>query len=159
MSAKDVIGQVEKVQLPAVGEQVFHARIDTGAKTAAIWASACQKTEDGLAVIFFEKDSPFYTGKPVLFTQYDQTIIASATGNNQQRYKVRMKVRIAGRTITAWFTRADRSGLVYPVLIGRNVLRGKFIVDVKLGNPLLKLEHQRRLERQATVRTNSKAGS
>ena len=48
-----------------------------------------------------------------------------------------------GRRIRATFTIANRQTQVYPVLIGRNVLRGKFIIDVKLGKVLSLAEKKR----------------
>jgi hypothetical protein len=46
---------------------------------------------------------------------------------------------------------------VYPVLIGRNVLRGKFIVDVKRGKPLIHQERLRSMRlRQRLLRSNDK---
>ena len=58
----------------------------------------------------------------------------------QQRYKVKLRVILDNRVINATFTLADRSSQVYPVLVGRNILRGKFIVDVHKGSPLKSLE-------------------
>jgi hypothetical protein len=51
----------------------------------------------------------------------------------------------------ATFTLADRSSQVYPVLIGRATLRGKFIVDVQMGSPLREEEEKRSMELQKGV--------
>ena len=50
---------------------------------------------------------------------------------------------IKKRRIRAHFTIANRRTQVYPVLIGRNVLYGKFVVDVAKGTPLIEAERQR----------------
>jgi hypothetical protein len=91
----------------------------------------------------------FHTGKAVQFDHHDVTVVSTSTGETQQRYKIRLLVRIKGKKVRAWFTLADRSTQVYPVLIGRNVLLGKFIVDVKRGRAL-KDEEQKRTQ---TLRT------
>lgn len=144
MSNVDVIGQVEAIDLPEVLEAQLCARIDTGAKTSAIWASKVKEAAEGLHVVFFGNDSAHYTGKAHLFTEYAETVVASSNGIAQRRYKVRLTVVLNGRRIKAWFTLADRSQQVYPVLIGRNVLRGKFIVDVsRKSKTLHNLERER----------------
>jgi hypothetical protein len=49
---------------------------------------------------------------------------------SEERYKVKLLVVVNNRQIRAWFTLTDRSKRSYPVLLGRNVLHRKFIVDV-----------------------------
>ena len=44
---------------------------------------------------------------------------------------IKMLVIISGKKIRARFTLANRSTQKYPVLVGRNILRRKFVVDVK----------------------------
>jgi hypothetical protein len=146
MNQKKVIGRAEEISLPEVASGTLCARIDTGAKTAAIWASSATVTPQGLTVVFFDKASPLYSGKPLTFKDYAEAVVSSSNGHAQQRYKVRLLVRIGDKRIRAWFTLADRSTQVYPVLIGRNVLRGKFIVDVSLGTGILRAEEQRRTQ-------------
>jgi len=140
---KKVIGRVEKVAFPELGYDAVYARIDTGAKTSSIWASATQVTDGVLEVVFFGKDSPHYTGKVEHFNEFAPTVVVSSTGHAQERYKVRLLVKLKNKNVRAWFTLADRSTQVYPVLIGRNVLRGKFVVDVKKGQSLKAAEQKR----------------
>lgn len=142
MHSKQIIGKVEPISLPELEVEALDARIDTGAKTSAIWASSVKETKQGLEVIFFGPESPSYNGKPVQFDSYSETVVASSNGAIEERYKVRLLVIIGGRRIRAWFTLADRSAQVYPILIGRNVLRGKFLVDVSLGTEVLR-DHEK----------------
>lgn len=44
---------------------------------------------------------------------------------------MKLTVKLEERTIDALFTLADRTRQEYPVLIGRNLLRGNFLVDVR----------------------------
>jgi hypothetical protein len=150
MSDIITIGQVEAVVFSELQTGKVEARIDTGARTSAIWADNCLKEADGLKVTFFGPGSALYTGQAIKFTEFAKTVVASSNGAAQRRYKVRLLVVIGGRRMRAWFTLADRSQQVYPVLIGRNVLRGKFVVDVKKQSKNLhKLEEKRsRLLRQ-----------
>lgn len=140
---KQIVGRAELVDLPELAIEQLPARIDTGAKTTSIWASSITETAKGLEVIFLGPDHPQYTGKKHLFSSYDQGMVASSNGQAELRYRIRTPIRIEGRRVRATFTLADRSTQVYPVLVGRNVLRGKFIVDVQYGSPQTDLERAR----------------
>lgn len=140
---KKVIGRAEKVSFPELTSEIVPVRIDTGARTSAIWVSAAEEREGVLLVVFFGPGSELYTGEKLSFEQFDRTVVASSSGHVQTRYKVRLLVKLKGKKIRAWFTLADRSTQVYPVLIGRNVLLGKFIVDVKKGRSLREGERLR----------------
>lgn len=130
MSELDTLGRTEAIVLPEIDTRTTHARVDTGAKTSAIWVSSVIPADGGLDVVFYGPGSPLYSGQAMHFNEFGQTIVASSIGKAQQRYKIRLRIVVGGRKIRAWFTLADRSTQVYPVLIGRNVLNSKFVVDV-----------------------------
>ncbi len=126
-----VIGPVENVELESVSDSSIEARIDTGARTSAIWSSKAKEVDGRLNVIFFGPESSHYDGKVHIFSDYDKMMVKPSTGEEQERYVIKMPVKIGGRIVRAKFTLANRSAQTYPILIGRNVLRGKFVVDVK----------------------------
>lgn len=127
------IGKSEYIEFADIKLRNVPARIDTGAKSSAIWVSKAKETKKGLEVVFFDKQSPFYTGETICFTEYDQRSVKSSNGAKQARYTIQLSIKLANRRIKARFTLADRSKQSYPVLIGRRVLLGKFVVNVKQG--------------------------
>lgn len=147
---KTIIGRAEKVTFPLLGNAVLDARIDTGATTSSMWATDITETDSGLSVRFASQDHEVYS-HTVTFKHYDRVRVASSMGQEQIRYKVKMPVVLGGRRIFASFTLADRSTQVYPVLIGRRTLRGKFIVDVDKGTPLLEEEKRRSQQLQNSL--------
>lgn len=147
---KTVLGRAEKVVFPQLGDAVLHARIDTGAKTSSIWATDVSETPDGLRVRFGSPEDGLYE-RQLTFTHYDRVRISSSMGHKEVRYKVKMPIVLGGRRIRASFTLADRSTQVYPVLIGRSTLTGKFIVDVSEGSPLRQEEKRRSTLLQQTI--------
>ncbi len=156
MKAKDIIGQAARINLPDLGVDNVHARVDTGAKTCAIWASTIVRKDDNtLEVIFFGQDSPHYTGRAIQFKDFSETVVASSNGEAEHRYKIKLTVTVQGRTIYASFTLADRAHQSYPVLLGRNILRNKFIVDVSIGDVHTESEKKRSVQLQEIL--NSKA--
>ena len=126
-----VLGRAELIDFPAHGLFGVPARVDTGAKTSSIWASQVKLSGGLLHVVLFGPGSQFYSGQVLTFDGFKKAVVSTSMGEIDERYKVRLSVRIGGRRVGAFFTLADRSTQVYPVLIGRNVLLGKFIVDVK----------------------------
>jgi hypothetical protein len=144
MEPKIVVGQVGEVIFPELSHKTAQARIDTGAQTSAIWVSHVIETPEGLAVTFFDVTSPLYTGNPVIVHEYADTVVISSNGTSERRYKIQLLCVVAGRRIRGWFTLADRSKQRYPVLLGRNILRGKFIVDVAVKTTTLLHQDQSR---------------
>lgn len=137
------IGRAERVDFPELSLSKIPARIDTGAKTSALWASEATQKDGKLQVVLFDENSPFYTGKLLVFDDFETVAVASSNGSIQERYKIKTIVKLKDRKIRAAFTLADRASQVYPVLVGRNVLLGKFIVDVKHGHILKGAEKKR----------------
>lgn len=152
---KKLIGRAEKLAFPELGFDDVAARIDTGARTSAIWASA-EERDGVLEVVFYGESSPHYTAAVHRFDTFTKRVVASSNGQTEQRYVVRLLVVLGGKRIRSTFTLADRSTQVYPVLIGRNTLRGKFIVDVKQGDVLLEAEKKRINELQTQLHDNPK---
>jgi hypothetical protein len=146
---RKVIGRAEKIHLPELGYISIPAKVDTGAKTSAIWASNIHERDGGLAFTLFAPGSPYYTGEEHFSPHFTQVVVASSIGTEEGRYKVVTLVKLRGKKVRSSFTLADRSKQAYPVLIGRNVLRGKFLVDVKSGRPDVKAEVQRSKQLQS----------
>jgi D-alanine-D-alanine ligase-like ATP-grasp enzyme len=105
------------------------ARIDTGARTSALWASNIRHKGDSVSFTFFGKGSPFYTGKRVVLPITGKRLVTSSMGHEQERIVVTLPILLDGKKMKAKFTLANRSKQTYPILIGRNTLRGVFAVD------------------------------
>lgn len=128
---RTVIGQSEYVDIVDLGLTRVPARIDTGARTSAIWASDIKEENGELRFKLFGQDSEFYTGKELVFKDYEMREVTPSNGITEERYMIKVRVKLSDRKIMSRITLANRSTQKYPVLIGRNVLRGKYIVDIK----------------------------
>lgn len=151
MNDLKIIGRAESVNLTVIKIMKVPARIDTGAKTSSIWASNITEDHGVLSFQLFGKESTFYTGETITTKRYKLKAIASSNGQVQQRYIIKLTVEICGIEINASFSLADRSTLVYPMLIGRKLLSGKFLVDVRKGKPLVAEEAKRSKMLQAEL--------
>lgn len=140
-----VIGRAEKAAFPELGVKQVPVKIDTGADACSIWAEATEVENERLHVVFFGQDSPFRTQREHVFkkNEYSMTRVANSFGHREIRYKVKLLIKIKGRSIRGSFTLSDRSNKLYPVLIGRSLLKHKFVVDVSKGSPLREEERSR----------------
>src|SRR5258708_7829432 len=124
------IGSKELVDFPALGLVKIPAKIDTGADSSTIWSSDIHVTHEGLTFKLFKPGTRFYVNAPILASDYRTTTVKNSFGSVELRYKVNLVVRVGDRRIKGWFTLSDRSNMRYPVLLGRRLLKNKFIVDV-----------------------------
>lgn len=145
------IGRVENVAFPELEAGRVLARIDTGARLTSVWATSISEHDGTLSFALFGPSSPYYSGTIHTTKDYEQIAISSSMGHVQKRYRIKILVKIKGKKIRTSVTLSDRSTQVYPVLIGRNVLRGKFVVDVLQGRPARKRERESRLALQAAL--------
>lgn len=106
------------------------AKVDTGADSSSIWASEIVEQDGELSFVLFDHGSPYYTGKKITTREFEQVSVRNSFGDAEYRYKAKLLTIIEKRKIRVAFTLADRSKTRYPILIGRNTLRGKFYVDV-----------------------------
>lgn len=120
-SLVDFVGYKNLKQIPA--------RIDTGARTSSLWATDVS-IKDGIATFkMFGPGSAWYTGKVVRKPVIEIREVTSSTGHVQARHVVNLSIRMHGKRLNAKFTLSDRSTQTYPILVGRNTLRGNFLVD------------------------------
>lgn len=128
------IGPTEYIGLSDVGIDKLPAKIDTGAYFSAIWASDIKEEDGCLTFMLFGKQSPFYGGDKIVTKDYAKSRVRNSFGTIQERYRVEMNVKLAGENYKTIFTLANRSRNRYPVLLGRCLLRDRFVVDVSKKN-------------------------
>ncbi len=135
------------VDFPDLDLYEVEAKIDTGAYTSAIHCNNIREVElpNGQKAIHFElldEGHPAYNHKAFQFTDFDLRNVKSSFGDVQERYVIRTKVLIHGQEIETDLTLTDRSDMKYPVLLGRTLLRKRFIVDVSKKNLSLKAKNK-----------------
>ncbi len=134
--AKLTIGRRELIDFPELGLFGIAAKIDTGAYTTALH---CHDIREENGVLYFkllDPSHPDYTEKEQKFTLYSQKEIKNSAGESEKRYIIKTIVRIGKKRIKSVISLTDRGTMRYPVLIGRKLLRNKFVVDVSLLNNL-----------------------
>lgn len=127
-----VIGRFEYIDL--VGEcSKIPAKIDTGAQSSSIHAKKVTiKEVNGVEELHFTVlGHSGHADKVNLTTKtFSKIGVRSSNGHVSMRYKVNLRIKLGHKIFTTTFTLADRSAQVFPVLIGRDALRGRFLVNV-----------------------------
>lgn len=132
MAKKDkrIIGRLDVVDLPDLGVKNIHAKIDTGAYRSSLH---CKKVheEDGYLYFTLHTDTGYqeYATK-----DWTRKLVKSSNGKAQKRYVIKTKIRIFKRNFLTSISLTDRSKMKNPLLIGRKMLNGRFIVDVSQVN-------------------------
>lgn len=121
--------------MPELGLHNVDAKIDTGAYTSSIHCSRIRlkKDTDGHEIITFTIPGSKLHEKGLQHfkvREYEERKIRSSNGQIQKRYVIKTQIVLFGRKIRAEFSLADRSSMKFPILLGRKLLQGRFIVDV-----------------------------
>ena len=133
---KTIVGRAERIDFPESGIVGVPAKIDTGAFRSSVWASDIREKDGVLYFKLLGPDSNFYSGQECAATKYQVVKVENSFGQTEHRYSVYLQVRLGSRRVLSNFTLADRSKKTYPVLIGRKLLRGRYVVDVSEGQPI-----------------------
>lgn len=136
LKEKVLIGRVEWVNLPEL--KVKHkARIDTGAKTTSMHAVNIEEVQQR-GELFVKFQSVDSEGKTVELVRKVGTMqrVSNTSGFVSRRYVIKEKIRMGSIEREVMVNLNDRSKMEYKFLVGRNVLLGRFIVDVARSHVL-----------------------
>ena len=143
MKPKQIIGMTDLVDFPDLGLFEVKAKVDTGAFTSALHCKDVKLVRKGgrkqLSFWLIDKNGEqsrqFYTD------QFSKRMIRNSFGVAEERYVIKTLIVLFGRKIRAEFTLADREQLKNPVLLGRRLLRNRFVVDVAEQDLSYKAKH------------------
>lgn len=133
MNEKMVAGSEEWVSLPDLGLPTIKVRVDSGAKTSALHAVNIQPFQrNGESWVSFDVYPLQFDGKRVVHCEapvVDRRIIKSSTGNRESRYVIRTIVKVGEEVWEIEISLTDRDSMGYKMLLGREAMMGKIMVD------------------------------
>ncbi|WP_040246978.1 ATP-dependent zinc protease family protein [Psychroserpens mesophilus] len=139
---KKIIGRVDIVDFPKLNLKQVAVKIDTGAYTSAIHCSNITEKDNKLICTFESKGHPNFKSEDVIFENYTFTDVKSSNGYKENRYKIKTEVIFFGKTYKINLTLSTRDDMKFPVLIGRQFLSNKFLVDVNMENVSFNSTHE-----------------
>lgn len=125
-----VLGRNDRVDLPQLGLYNIHAKVDTGAYTCCLHCSKAEVVSGQLEFTLLDEEHPEFTGMKFVFKKFTQREIRNSFGEAELRYIIKTQIKIFDRKIRAEFSLSNRGNLKFPVLLGRKILRNRFIIDV-----------------------------
>lgn len=131
------IGWKEVVDLPDLDIHGVPAKVDTGARTSVLHCSHIQLIKKGRKqFVEFRPLDDFRhpaTGT-YTFPFHSERKIKNSFGQEENRYIINTTVSLFGEQHPIEISLRDRSGMEFPILLGRSFLRKKFVVDVARSN-------------------------
>lgn len=122
-SDKPVIGADEYVFILPYKIKV-PARVDTGAATTSLDARNLSVAGDTVTFTLPSQSEGSTITVPIVAWRYIRS-----SGSRERRPVVEMELYIASKRLRARVNLNDRSNMKYPMIIGRNVITGNFLVD------------------------------
>ncbi len=118
-------GWKEHVRLPKLKIGPIVAKLDTGARSAALHADEIHVS--GRRVIFtLTNEGRKHIYKAPLVTQKR---IKSSNGISEMRVVIRATLEVGSQLFKTEITLTDRTDMDVAMLLGRNALKGRFLVD------------------------------
>src|SRR5690606_30921461 len=136
--SKIIIGRSEKIDLPELKLVKVKAKIDTGAFGCSLHCSEMEIVErDGqkmVRIVPLQRKKEQNNRESFYFQLIEKKVVKSSIGKKEVRPVIKLKVGIFGEWRDVEFSLTDRSNMKYPILLGREFLRGKYLVDVSKIN-------------------------
>ncbi|GAA6167999.1 30S ribosomal protein S6--L-glutamate ligase [Sessilibacter corallicola] len=130
---KTIIGSEEWCAFPDMALPAVKARVDSGAKTSSLHAFNIHPfRREGNLWVSFEvhplqnnRRTVIRCEKPVL----DRRTIKSSSGTTDTRYVISAPIKIGDDIWTVELTLANRDSMGYRMLLGREAMEGRLIID------------------------------
>jgi hypothetical protein len=125
-----ILGRSDRVDLPGLGLTDIQAKVDTGAYTCSLHCSRAEVVNGILEFVLLDEEHPEFTGMLFRFKKFVQREVRNSFGEAELRYVIKTKVKLFNRIIRAEFSLSNRGNLKFPVLLGRKILRNRFLIDI-----------------------------
>jgi hypothetical protein len=127
------LGWREWVQLPDLVDVPIKAKVDTGAKTSSLHAFFIEPyIKDGKPWVKFllhpnQNDNDIEVECHAAVS--DRREVSDSGGHKEKRYVIESSIVMGKDVLIAELTLTDRDSMSFRMLLGRNLLRGAFVVD------------------------------
>jgi hypothetical protein len=130
------LGWRERLALPQLGIGVLKAKLDTGARSSSLHVDTLESFQcDGATWLRFSihvgrrQPVDVHCEAPAL----DRRTVTDTGGRRTERWFIRSEVQLAGQTFDVDINLTDRRHMLFPLLLGRSALNGRFAVDPSLS--------------------------
>ncbi|MFC5581601.1 ATP-dependent zinc protease [Rhodanobacter terrae] len=126
------LGWRERLALPQLGIGMLKAKLDTGARSSSLHVDTLEEFQRGgdtwlRFTMHVGRRQPTHIccEAPAL----DRRAVTDTGGRRTERWFIRSEVRLAGQHFSVDINLTDRRHMLFPMLLGRSALDGRFAVD------------------------------
>lgn len=137
------LGWREWLALPVLGIGAIKAKLDTGARTSSLSVVSVEPFErDGHLHVRFlvrprrRSERTVACEAPIV----DRRPVTDSGGHTRERWFIRTGIVLAGRRFETDINLTDRRAMLFPLLLGRSALGGRFRIDPALSYTVPKPE-------------------
>ena len=127
------IGAVELCDLPEFGIEKLEMRVDTGAATSSLHVDNVEEYSKGKKdYVSFDLHPDIHNVNEVIRTTVEVDgikTVKSSSADTEKRFVITTELRLGGRQWPIKLTLTDRSEMTYMMLLGREAMAGKLLVD------------------------------
>lgn len=139
-----LIGRKDKADFPELHLRNINVKIDTGAYTSTIHSHHIQEVliagENYIEFLLLDPSHSKYSEKKFKTKRYRKKKVKNSFGESELRYFVETVIVLFGEELPIELSLSERSSMKYPILIGRKLLNGRFVVDTSKQNLSFKLK-------------------
>lgn len=130
---KPIVGSLEKCDLPDLSISDLNIRVDTGAATSSLHVDNLEEFDkSGDLWVSFDIHPDIHDVNEIVRREAKVKAIRkvkSSTATKERRYLIETKIKMADMLWDIHITLTDRSEMTYLMLLGREAMSGKFVVD------------------------------
>ncbi|MEZ6055369.1 MAG: ATP-dependent zinc protease [Planctomycetaceae bacterium] len=131
------VGWREWVALPDLGVNPIKAKLDTGARTSSLHAFEIEEfTREGTCWVRFAvhplqrvRDGEVWAESPLV----EYRTVRSSSGHAEKRPVIKTSLRLGDKEWEIELTLANRDAMGFRMLLGREALRGRVLIDAGLS--------------------------
>ncbi|WP_218354710.1 ATP-dependent zinc protease family protein [Alteromonas lipotrueiana] len=131
--SKQLVGALETCDLPALAIEALHIRVDTGATTSSLHVDNLEEfEEDDQLWVSFDIHPDIHNVNRVIRRKapvLGKKRVKSSTATRERRYVIQTPMVLGGERWDIQLTLTDRSEMTYLMLLGREAMAGRVIVD------------------------------
>lgn len=128
---KYIVGSIESVDLPELELIGLDAKVDTGAENCSIHCDDIKVKKGVVTFKLHDEVHPAYHGKKITLPIFRKGKVRSSNGKKSKRIFIKTIIKMFGQEYEAEISLSDRSKMKYPMLLGKQFLKGNFLVDVE----------------------------
>jgi len=146
---KIIIGRKDKADFPELILTNINCKIDTGAYTSSIHCHHIKEciinNEKYIEFCLLDPSHSKYKNKKFKVKNYKKKRIKNSSGKSEQRFIIETIIVIFNNEYPIELSLSERSDMKHPILIGRKLLDGRFIVDTSKYNLSFRLKQKKKI--------------